>query len=332
MTFHSPEFLWLLAALPILAVLRARRGRRAAIIYPSTEIAQAAARASRSRVGSWLPAVRYLSAAAFIVALARPQLGTEHTRVKASGVDMMLAVDVSSSMDALDMSHGGTREDRIHAVKDVVRRFIADRPNDRIGLVAFAGAPYLVSPLTLDHDWLLQNLDRLKTGMVQDGTAIGSALAASVNRLRGDKKAKSKVVILLTDGVNNAGKVQPQLAAEAAAAEGVKVYTIGVGRNGEAPVPVVDEFGQRRIVMAKVDVDEHALGKIAKTTGGEFFRATDAKSLQRVYSDIDSMEKTTRTVERLQTYRERFAWAAIPGLAFLGLELAVSFGLRRRIP
>ncbi len=332
MTFHNPTLLWLLAVLPIFMLLRGRRGRKAALLYPSTEVAAVVAKATRSRVGGLIVTLRYLAVAAFIVALARPQFGQEHTQVHASGIDMVLAVDVSTSMEALDMQHEGEPSNRIDTVRGVVQTFIDERPNDRIGLVAFAGAPYLVSPLTLDHDWLQGNLGRLTTGMVEDGTAIGSALAASVNRLRDDTNAKSKIVILLTDGVNNAGKVQPVLAAQAAAAEGIKVYTIGVGRQGKAPMPVVGNDGRRRIVMADVEVDETTLKAIAETTNGTFFRATDAESLAAIYQEIDAMEKTTRTVERLQSYSERFSWAAFPGLALLGLELLTSFGVRRRIP
>lgn len=332
MTFHDPQLLWLLAALPVFALLRARKGRRAAVTYPSTEVAQVAARASRSRVGGFLAALRYLSAAALIVALARPQISSAREEVEASGIDLVLAVDVSSSMEARDMERGGEAESRIDAVREVVERFITARPNDRIALVAFAGAPYLLSPLTLDHDWLTRNLARLKTGMVQDGTAVGSALAAGVNRLRSETSSKSKIVILLTDGMNNAGKIQPGLAAQAAAAEGVKVYTIGVGRVGEAPIPVLGPDGQRRITMANVEVDEQTLKQIAETTGGKFFRATDAESLAQVYADIDAMEKTTRTVDRIETHTEQFAWALVPGLALLGMELTASFGLRRRLP
>jgi Ca-activated chloride channel family protein len=213
----------------------------------------------------------------------------------------------------------------------VIEKFIADRPNDRIGLVAFAGAPYLVSPPTLDHGWLLKNLERLQTGMVQDGTAIGSALTAGVNRLRqGD--AKSRTVILLTDGVNNAGKVQPSLAAQAAQAVGVKVYTIGVGAEGRALMPLSDEQGRTRMVMTDVDVDEPTLRKIADTTGGRFFRATDTASLERVYADIDAMEKTKHTVESQVTQHERFQWPALAGLGLLGLELLSGIALGRRLP
>jgi Ca-activated chloride channel family protein len=307
MTFVNPGFLWLLGLLPVLAVLRARRGKRAAVRYSSVALAREAARDARSRFGSFLVAARLLSAAAFIVALARPQIADAKTRSEASGVDMVLAVDVSSSMDALDMQEQDRTVDRLHAVKSVVQTFIQERPNDRIGLVAFAGAPYLVSPPTLDHDWLLGNLARLQTGMVQDGTAIGSALAASTNRLRGQD-------------------------AKAAAAQGVKVHTIGVGAAGEALLPLTDEHGRRRLVKTQVDVDEPTLRKIAEATGGRYFRATDTDGLQRVYAEIDAMEKTTRTIDHRVTRHERFQWPVLFGLSVLGADLLGAFALRRRLP
>ena len=256
--FLHPFWLWLLLLLPLLALWRGRKGPVAAIEYSNTALARQVARQARSRSGRWLNTLRLASIALLVVALARPQLGRSSTVVQASGVDIMLALDVSGSMEALDFKLSGQPANRVDVVKSVVAKFIEARPNDRIGMVAFAGAPYLVSPLTLDHDWLLQNLDRVRIGIVEDGTAIGSAIAIGVNRLR-DQPGKSKVLVLLTDGQNNAGKVTPQTAAEAARAMGVKVYTIGAGVRGEAPMPVTDAFGNHRMVMAKVDVDEDSL-------------------------------------------------------------------------
>ncbi|HSS38688.1 MAG TPA: VWA domain-containing protein, partial [Polyangia bacterium] len=241
------------------------------------------------------------------------------------------ALDVSGSMQALDLRLDGARADRLKVVKSVVTKFIDARPNDRMGLVAFAARPYLVSPLTLDHAWLQKNLDRVAIGTVQDGTAIGSAVAASVNRLR-HSDAKSKVVVLLTDGVNNAGSVSPMGAARAAAAEGGRVYTIAVGAEGRAPIPVVDDSGRRQIVMGQVEVDEQTLRGIAETTGGAFYRATDTDSLQAIYARIDAMEKTTRSVQHFERRDERFAWAAVPGLALLLAEVGLGLTALRRVP
>ncbi|MEO7109279.1 MAG: VWA domain-containing protein [Polyangiaceae bacterium] len=329
--FASPQFLWLLALVPIFFLWRGRRGIGPALGFSSITTARAVSHEVRIRWGKWLPIARGLAIALGIIALARPQIAHAHTVAQASGVDLMLAVDVSGSMSSLDFKQDDQPVDRLTVVKSEVAKFIASRPNDRIGMIAFAGRPYLVSPLTLDHDWLTQNLDRVKIGMVEDGTAIGSAIGASVNRLR-DQPSKSKVVVLLTDGVNNAGSVQPELAAEAAKALGVRVYTIGVGSRGEAPMPVTDKDGTTHVVMTKVDVDEATLQKIADTTGGKFFRATDTTSLQQIYSAIDSMEKTTHEAHAYETHDERFIFLAFPALFLLCAELGLGLTRFRRIP
>ena len=234
-------------------------------------------------------------------------------------------------MQALDFLVDRQRVNRIEVVKAVVSKFIDERQDDRIGIIAFAGSPYLVSPITLDHDWLQQNLERVTVGNADDGTAIGSALAASVNRLR-LTQAKSKVVVLLTDGVNNTGKISPLAAAEAARALGIKVYTIGVGVRGDAPIPVRDAAGNRRIVMAKVDVDEKTLQAIADKTGGKFYRATDTDSLRQIYEQINSLEKTAQTVQKFEHTEELYPYLVIPALAILGLSLLLQQTRLRRLP
>ena len=329
--FLYPHFLLLLGVLPLIALWRGRWGGAPALRYSSIEVARQVAQKTRGRAGRLLPMLRLLGLALLIVALARPQRGSSSTEVHASGVDLVLAVDVSGSMESLDFRLDGQPSNRLDVVKSVVAKFIESRPDDRIALVAFAGEPYLVSPLTLDHDWLLQNLDRLRIGLVKDGTAIGSAIAASVNRLR-DQPAKSKVVILLTDGMNNAGRIQPATAAEAARALGIKVYTIGVGARGEAPIPVRDSLGDTRLVMTKVDVDEETLKSIAATTGARFFRATDTDSLKRIYGEIDAMEKTTHSMKRYSHYAEWFPWVTLPALLLLALELGLGLTVLRRLP
>ena len=330
-TFAYPKLLWLLLVLPVLALLRTRRGPAPAIRYVSVATAREVARTTRARLGRWLPTLRFPAAALLIVALARPQVAHATTKVQASGVDMMLALDVSGSMQALDLTLDEKRADRLTVVKSVVSKFIDARPNDRMGIIAFAGHPYLVSPPTLDHDWLQKSLDRVAIGTGEDGTAIGSALAAAVNRLR-PSDAKSKVVVLLTDGMNNAGSIQPTLAAKAAAALGIKVYTIAVGAEGRAPIPVVDDAGRRRIVMGDVEVDEQTLRQIADVTGGAFFRATDTDSLVAIYKRIDALEKTTRTSRHTERRDERFAWAALPGVALLLAEIGLGATVLRRAP
>jgi Ca-activated chloride channel family protein len=329
--FASPAFLWLLALVPLLYLWRGRRGARPALAFSSTTTARAVSKDVKSRFGRWLPLARGPVLALAILALARPQIAHSHASAQASGVDLVLAVDVSGSMSSLDFKQDDRAVDRLSVVKSVVSSFVAQRPNDRIGMVAFAGRPYLVSPLTLDHDYLRSSLERVKVGMVEDGTAIGSAIGAAVNRLR-DQPSKSKVVVLLTDGVNNAGSVQPELAAEAAKALGVRVYTIGVGSRGEAPMPVTEKDGSTHIVMTKVDVDEGTLQKIASTTGARFFRATDTASLKQIYAAIDAMEKTSHEIRSYETHEERFQMAAFPALLLLCLELGLGLTRFRRVP
>ena len=329
--FADPEYLWLLSVLPLLLIWRGRRGPVPAIEYPSLMLIREVARRTRSRLGSILAGLPLLGLALLIIAVARPQQGATNATVHASGVDIMLLLDVSGSMQSLDFRLENLPASRVDVVKSVVRRFIAARPNDRIGLTIFAGLPYLVSPVTLDHAWLLGNLDRIRIGEIEDGTAIGSALAAGLNRLR-NQTAKSKIVILMTDGQNNAGQITPITAAEAARALGVKVYTIGIGVRGEAPFPVTDAFGHRRIVMEKVDVDEDTLRRIATATGARFYRATDTDSLNHIYDEIDKLEKTAFTVHSYQQWEELFDWPALAALVVLGLSLLSQFTLRRRIP
>ncbi len=329
--FLYPNFLWLLALLPLLALLRGRRGPVAAVKYSSADIARQVARETRRCAGRWFAPLSLLALGCIIVALARPQLGRSNSTVQASGIDMILALDCSGSMEALDFKLDGQPANRIDIVKSVVSKFNEARPNDRIGLIGFAGAPYLVSPLTLDHDWLQQNLERVQVGAVEDGTAIGSAIATSVNRLR-DQPGKSKVIVLLTDGENNMGQITPQTAAEAAKALGVKIYTIAAGVRGEAPVPVTDAFGNKRLAMAQVDVDEDTLKKIASETGGKFFRATDTESLKHIYGEIDRMEKTTHQMKKFESQRELFAFAVLPALALLGTGFILNQTRFRRLP
>ena len=328
MRFLHPEILWLLTLLPLLALIRGRRGPAPALIFSTTAIAATLAQGRRTSPGHIMTAIRLLAIGLLIVALARPQLGNTTTEIKASGIDILLAVDLSGSMQAMDFTLHGQPADRLDVVKSVVDQFIDARPNDRIGLVAFAGKPYMVSPLTLDHDWLRKRLESLSIGMVEDGTAIGSAIGAGINRLR-EKDAKSRIMILLTDGMNNAGKVPPLVAAEAAETLKIKVYTIGVGTRGEALMPATDSFGRKRLVRMKVDIDEDTLTKVAQMTGARYFRATDTQSLQKIYDEINSMETTTRTIKNFEHYREMFPFPLIAALLLLALELLRN---QRRLP
>ena len=329
--FDHPEVLWLLVLLPLLAFLRGRKGATAAIRYSSAQTAKAIAGARKSRAGKWLGTLRILALSALVIALAQPQMVHGTSEVDASGIDIILAVDVSGSMEALDFTINNEPANRVEVVKQVVSRFIEERPNDRIGLVAFAGRPYMVSPLTLDHQWLQKRLQTIHPGMVEDGTAIGSALGSSVNRLR-DQKAKSRIVILLTDGMNNAGKILPVTAAEAAETLGIKIYTIGAGSRGEVPVPITDNFGNKKIVRAKVDIDEKTLKQVAQMTGAQYYRATDTDSLKKIYNDINKLETTTRKIKKFEHRNEMFWWATLGALLLMGIELTLNQTRFRRLP
>ena len=315
--FVHPQWLWLLVCLPLLAFWRGRKGQPVALRMPSTDDAIHAGARPRSRVGGLLAFLGLLALALLIAALARPRRGKGSTDVEASGIDIMLALDVSGSMEALDFTLDGKPANRVAVVKKVVGKFIGERPNDRIGMLAFAARPYLVSPLTLDQ--------------VEDGTAIGSAIASAVNHLR-NSTAKSRIIILLTDGVNNAGAANPLTAAEAAKALGIKIYTIGAGTRGEAPVPVRDAFGRTHLQTMKVEIDEEMLRQVAAATGGQEFRATDTDSLKNIYESINKLETTTRKLKKYQQYDELYLYFLGPGLALLVLELVLSQTRFRRLP
>jgi Ca-activated chloride channel family protein len=266
-----------------------------------------------------------------ILGLARPQSPVADSKIQSEGIDIVLAIDCSTSMLAEDFMLQGKRQNRIEVVKNVVRDFIKGRKNDRIGLVVFAARAYSVCPLTLDYGWLLNNLERIKTGMIEDGTAIGSGLATSLNRLRGTK-AKSKVVILLTDGRNNTGKTSPLTAAEAAKALQVKVYTIGAGARGLVPYPVKDFFGNTVYQPMQIDIDEDTLTKIASQTQAKYFRATDTESLKGIYREIDHLEKTPIEEKGYLEYRELFPLFLLAALALLFLEIILGNTYFRKIP
>jgi len=330
--FAHPFLLLALLLLPLLAWLKGRRGPQPAFLYSSVELLKDFHSLSRSRPGRLLAAARWLVLALFIAGLARPQWTESETAVKASGVDIVIAVDLSGSMESLDFELDHKQVSRVTIAKDVVKKFIARRPNDRIGLVAFAGRAYIASPLTLDHDSLQTNLERLQTGMIEDSTAIGSALSASVNRLR-DLRSKSKIVILMTDGQNNAGKITPLVAAEAAQTLNVRVYTIGVGTRGMAPTPVMDPWtGRKFYQMQPVDIDEPTLQEIAKKTGGKYYRADKTDTLRAIYGEIDQLEKTDAEVKKYLRRHELMAWFVLPGLLVLIAELMLSNTIWRKLP
>jgi len=332
MTFGHPFLLLLLLLLPLVAWLKGKRGEPPAFIYSSVQLVRGLLNISQTRSGGFLAALRWLALALLIVALAQPRLTKSETKVTASGVDIVVALDMSGSMISEDFEFHGKRVNRFNMARAVLEKFIEQRPNDRIGLVVFATDPYIATPLTLDHDFLIQNLDRLDIGAIEENrTAIGSALATAVNRLR-ELKSKSKLVILMTDGQNNSGKSAPTAAAEAAQALGVKVYTIGVGMRGMAPMPVF--FGRQRVGarMQPVDIDEDTLKKIADLTGGKYYRADNTERFQAIYAEIDKLEKTEREIKKYAHHRELFAWAIAPGLGLVLLETLLRHTRFRRLP
>ena len=338
LTFAHPWLLLLLLAIPLLAWLRGKRGPAAALTYSSTASLLAIGKQSAARAGKILRTLMLASLAIFVVALARPQLGKSLTQIEASGIDIMLVLDVSGSMLTKDFTIGGQEATRVDTIREVTRKFIEARPNDRIGIIAFAGRPYVVSPMTLDHDWLLQNLDRVKIGLVEDGTAIGSAMAAAANRLN-DKHSKSRVLVLLTDGENNAGKIPPNTAAEAVKALKIRFYAIGAGINGIAPAPIftsrgplTDALGNILYENQPVEFNETGLKEVAKIADGKFFRATDTQSLEQIFDDIDKLEKSTVSVKKYQQYRDLFPLCLMGGCGLLLAQMLLSQTVWKKLP
>ena len=330
-TLAQPLFLLALLALPAVAWWHSRRDTPAAFLYSSVELARGVATMSRSSASKVLSVLRWLALSLLIVGLARPQFVESETSIKASGVDIVVAIDLSGSMESEDFRLNGKQVNRLVIAKDTLKKFIDRRPGDRIGLVAFAGKAYIAAPLTLDHDFLQLNVDRLQLHQIEEGTAIGSGLAAAVNRLR-DLKSKSKIVILMTDGQNNVPKVPPLTAADVAQTLKVKVYTIGVGTHGTAPFPQVDPFGRKVYMQVEVDIDEKTLKEIASKTGGKYYRADSTDTLRQIYDDIDKLEKTEVEVKRFVQVKELFHWAILPGMFFLLLEVILGHTVWRRLP
>jgi Ca-activated chloride channel homolog len=340
--FEQPWFL-LLAVLPFFFWFLGRRFQRPAVIrFAAARIFQRATTFRRSWTKMVPSALYYFGCACLILALARPQFGTATNRVRANGIDIMILLDVSLSMLSEDFSIGSQRASRLEVVKQVTEKFISGRPDDRIGVIAFSGRAYLVSPLTLDHTWLIENLARLSirrigdqtaigSSLVEDGTAIGSALATAANRLR-DKSAKSRVIVLLTDGDNNAGKIPPLTAAEAAAAIGIKIYTIGAGTNGLVPFPHSDGFGNTYYSQEYMPFKEDTCREIARIGNGVFFRASDTKTLREIFGQIDQFEKTEIQVQAYQSYQDAFAWLLGAGICFLGITFVLSETVWSKVP
>jgi len=325
--FAHPYLLLLLVLLPLAAwyVLR-YRGERS-VAYSSLELLLGAGLEAPAWKRHAALTLRLMVLALVIVALARPQTGRSKHTTYSEGIDIMLVLDTSGSMQAQDFEP----KNRLNVAKEVVKDFISKRPEDRIGLIVFSADAMTQCPLTLDHALLSKLVDGVDFGMLDDGTAIGVALATACNRLRASH-AKSKVIVLLTDGQNNAGMVDPTTAARVAATLGLKVYTVGVGTHGRAPIPVDDPVFGRRLISVEVDIDEGTLQKIADLTGGKYFRATDREELMAIYNQIDQLEKSRVESETFVEYTERFAWFILPALGLFMLELGLAETVLRETP
>lgn len=326
--FENPNLLFLLLLIPLMVgyYIYKFKGGKAAITISSVGGIKKAPKSIKYYLRHLPFVLRIVAITLIIFAMARPQTASDNQTISTEGVDIVMSIDVSTSMLARDF-----KPDRLNAAKDVATKFILDRKSDRIGLTVFAGESFTQSPLTSDHASLINLLNQVESGIIEDGTAIGSGLATSVNRLR-ESSAKSKVIILLTDGVNNRGQITPLTAAETAAAMGIKVYTIGVGTEGTAPYPALDAWGNMTFVQAKVEIDEKGLREIADITGGRYFRATDNQSLKNVYNEINTLEKTKIDVENFILYNERYTLFVLFALIFLLFEILVRHLYLRQIP
>ena len=328
MFFEYDNLLWLLLLLvPVIAIYiyREVKGLRPYLTVSSATPWKYRAGGVK-KCARHIPFIlRTIALAAIIVAIAHPRSSSTFERVDTEGIDIVLALDVSTSMLARDFN-----PDRIGAAKDIAIQFIAERPSDRIGVVVFAGESYTQSPLTTDRVTLINLLKEIECGIIEDGTAIGNGLATAVARLK-DSQAKSRVVILLTDGVNNSGEISPQMAAEIAKTYGIRVYTIGVGAEGTAPYPVMTPFGVD-IQQVEVQIDEALLQQIAQETDGKYFRATDNTKLLEIYGEINKMEKNKTLVDSFPIYKELFMTFALIALAALVLELLFRFFITKQIP
>ncbi len=326
--FAYPAFFWALLLLPVMAVWYIFRGRRSTSSMTLSGFENLDERVGSSRI--WLRHILFLFRLAvvtlIIVALARPQSSNQWEQVTTEGIDIVMCMDVSGSMRAMDF-----RPNRLEASKDVGIEFVNARGNDRFGLVVFAGESFTQCPLTTDRGVVVNFLNDIDFGVIEDGTAIGMGLATAVNRIK-DSRAKSKVVILLTDGVNNRGDVGPVTAAEIAASFGIRVYTIGVGTHGTAPVPVQDAFGRIVTRSMPVEIDEDVLKKIAETTDGTYFRATDNHKLREIYQQIDQLEKTRMDVKQFSNKKEEYFPFLMAAMLILLFEIMLRYTIFRTIP
>ncbi|MGN1221411.1 MAG: VWA domain-containing protein [Candidatus Cryptobacteroides sp.] len=328
MYFEYPGLLWLLVipALLVLHYIYLELAGRHPHMRVSSSVPWTITGTSFMAVLRHLPfLLRTFALVMIIIAIARPRSSTEMERIDTEGIDIILAMDVSTSMLARDLT-----PDRISASKDIAIEFISQRPSDRMGIVVFAGESFTQCPLTTDRATLINLMKEVQTDLIEDGTAIGNGLATAVARMK-DSDAKSRVVILLTDGVNNRGEISPQMAAEIAKTYGIRVYTIGVGKEGMAPYPVMTPWGVE-VQNVKVEIDEALLSDIAQSTGGRYFRATDNTKLAEIYSEINKMEKARTTVDSFPVYKELFGLYALLALISILLEFFIDRFVLRRLP
>jgi len=329
--FRDPIILLLILLVGPVALYLLKRRSDPTFVFSSKELIDGLRPTMRTRFSKSPLFFRAAALVLIILALARPQSMSEGTKTISEGVDIVLVLDTSTSMLAEDFKLGQARINRFDVVRDVVKEFIQKRKDDRIGMVAFAGRAYTVCPLTTEYGWLNENLDRVSIGMIEDATAIGSAIASACNRLR-TSKTKSKIIILLTDGVNNAGTISPLTAAEAARALGIKIYTICVGTKGLVPYPFRDVYGRKVYQNIPIEIDEEILKKIASVTGGKYYLASDTETLRKIYDDINKLEKTKIEHLGYREYSELFYYFLIPGLILLLLEIILSNTVFMRVP
>lgn len=331
MRFHDPQLLLLLLLLaPLALVLRRRERSRPGLPFSGGGALEPLPETCRSRLARWLPCLRLAVLALALAALARPQSVARESTVQSRGMDLMVALDLSSSMLAEDPGAPGPRVNRLTMAKGVLRNFIGGRRGDRIGLIAFAARPYPAAPLTLDHDWLQEAVERLEVGSIEDGTALGDAILAALNRLR-DRPAQSRAVILMTDGCSNAGATSPALASAAARALGIRVHCIGIGSRGKAVVPFSSPLGGTMYRQVAADLDEATLREVAATTGGSYFRADDGDVMARVFLEIDRLEQSRREEKVFFSYRELYPPLLLAALVLLLAETVLHQTVLRRI-
>ena len=331
MRFASPIFLLILILLPAIYwfLNKRKKEKEATLLFSALELLKDINPSPRVKLAFLPKVMRYATFLLLIVALARPQAGQKNEEIYNQGIDIMMILDTSTSMRALDFRPAN----RLEAARKVAKEFVQGRPYDRIGIVIFSGLAYTQCPLTSDHDAVLNFIDQVEIGMAQvDGTAIGSAVATAANRLK-DSTGKSRIMILVTDGRSNMGEIDPLTASQAAASMNIKIYTIGAGQPGGALYPVDDpRWGRQYVKIPEQELDEDTLAKIAETTGGRYFRATDTQSLAKIFKQIDSLEKTEIKTLKYTSYNELYGYLLWPAFLLLALELLLSNTILRRLP